>query len=625
MATPSIAPVSSRPRRRRWRAPACSSWSCSRSPPCRGDRRGRGRRRPRRLADLPRRRRHRRDPAAHRGRHRHGRRRVRHLQPAVHRAALHPRPSRTPASGSTSSCSCSSRSSSGGWRGSGRTARRRPSRVPPSPRPCTGSRASSPPTARTSRCRPSRAASSPTRGWTASGARSRTAAGSGPSPTPGTDPSGRAARRPRAHGRPRGARLGPDARGASGRDRGAGRGTTDRGRAPAAGGAAHGQRASLQGPARVGRRAGRCPVGDARRRPARAVAWRDPAPRAGGRPGRAGRRPRAVAPAGPRRRGRPPRRGAEERARRLRVPRPSDAARRHSRGSRHARGSRARAHARGGPRDGDPDRGRDQAPRPDGRRPPGPEPHPGGRDQARPGGARRRGRGRSVLVRMAPVVGPRHVEVDIQRDLPPVAGDAAFVDQCLANLSRTSPGTRPRRRPRGSGPIRSTTAGRSAWRSRSRTTGRASTRRPRGTCSSASTGSRGAARDERDGHRARDRPRPDRGDGRDGVRGARVGRRAADPPAAAGDAAARPRIPARRDQRPHVLYVEDEAAVREPTASSLREHGFRVTTAATAGDGLTAWAADRGGRDPARPRPPRSGRRRRRSAGCARSRPCRSS
>ena len=44
---------------------------------------------------------------------------------------------------------------------------------------------------------------------------------------------------------------------------------------------------------------------------------------------------------------------------------------------------------------------------------------------------------------------------------------------------------------------------------------------------------------------------------------------------------------------PHVLYVEDEAAVREPTASSLREHGFRVTTAATAGDGLAAWAADR--------------------------------
>ena len=41
---------------------------------------------------------------------------------------------------------------------------------------------------------------------------------------------------------------------------------------------------------------------------------------------------------------------------------------------------------------------------------------------------------RSVLVRMAQVVGPRQVEVDIQRDLPPVAGDAAFVDQCLANL-----------------------------------------------------------------------------------------------------------------------------------------------------------------------------------------------
>ena len=44
---------------------------------------------------------------------------------------------------------------------------------------------------------------------------------------------------------------------------------------------------------------------------------------------------------------------------------------------------------------------------------------------------------------------------------------------------------------------------------------------------------------------------------------------------------------------PHVLYVEDEAGVREPTASSLREHGFRVTTAETAAAGLAAWAADR--------------------------------
>jgi two-component system KDP operon response regulator KdpE len=43
----------------------------------------------------------------------------------------------------------------------------------------------------------------------------------------------------------------------------------------------------------------------------------------------------------------------------------------------------------------------------------------------------------------------------------------------------------------------------------------------------------------------------------------------------------------------HVLYVEDEAAVREPTASSLREHGFRVTTAETAAAGLAAWGADR--------------------------------
>jgi two-component system KDP operon response regulator KdpE len=46
-------------------------------------------------------------------------------------------------------------------------------------------------------------------------------------------------------------------------------------------------------------------------------------------------------------------------------------------------------------------------------------------------------------------------------------------------------------------------------------------------------------------------------------------------------------------QGPHVLYVEDEAAVREPTASSLREHGFRVTTAETAAGGLAAWSADR--------------------------------
>jgi two-component system KDP operon response regulator KdpE len=43
----------------------------------------------------------------------------------------------------------------------------------------------------------------------------------------------------------------------------------------------------------------------------------------------------------------------------------------------------------------------------------------------------------------------------------------------------------------------------------------------------------------------------------------------------------------------HLLYVEDEASVREPTATSLREHGFRVTTAATAADGLTAWDAGR--------------------------------
>ena len=43
----------------------------------------------------------------------------------------------------------------------------------------------------------------------------------------------------------------------------------------------------------------------------------------------------------------------------------------------------------------------------------------------------------------------------------------------------------------------------------------------------------------------------------------------------------------------HLLYVEDEAAVRVPTASSLREHGFRVTAVGTAAEGIEAWTADR--------------------------------
>ncbi len=44
---------------------------------------------------------------------------------------------------------------------------------------------------------------------------------------------------------------------------------------------------------------------------------------------------------------------------------------------------------------------------------------------------------------------------------------------------------------------------------------------------------------------------------------------------------------------PHLLYVEDDATVREATSSSLREHGFRVSAAATARDGLAAWEAER--------------------------------
>ena len=44
---------------------------------------------------------------------------------------------------------------------------------------------------------------------------------------------------------------------------------------------------------------------------------------------------------------------------------------------------------------------------------------------------------------------------------------------------------------------------------------------------------------------------------------------------------------------PRVLYVEDEAAVRQPTASNLIEHDFRVTAVATAAEALAAWDADR--------------------------------
>ncbi len=44
---------------------------------------------------------------------------------------------------------------------------------------------------------------------------------------------------------------------------------------------------------------------------------------------------------------------------------------------------------------------------------------------------------------------------------------------------------------------------------------------------------------------------------------------------------------------PHLLYVEDDATVREATSSSLRAHGFRVSAAATARDGLAAWEAER--------------------------------
>jgi len=41
---------------------------------------------------------------------------------------------------------------------------------------------------------------------------------------------------------------------------------------------------------------------------------------------------------------------------------------------------------------------------------------------------------RPVLERLRPLLGDRRVEVDVPPDLPPLAGDAVFVDQCLANL-----------------------------------------------------------------------------------------------------------------------------------------------------------------------------------------------
>ncbi len=41
---------------------------------------------------------------------------------------------------------------------------------------------------------------------------------------------------------------------------------------------------------------------------------------------------------------------------------------------------------------------------------------------------------RPVVQRLRPLLGARRVEVDVPPDLPPLAGDAVFVDQCLANL-----------------------------------------------------------------------------------------------------------------------------------------------------------------------------------------------
>ena len=348
MASPSIAPVPSRPSAATLaRAGLFIAVVLAIATVFVGDRRGRGRRRPRRLADLSRRRGHRRDPAAHRGRHRHGRRRVRHLQPAVHRAALHPhrrgparvaQPRPVPVRRARHRAAGGDR---GGPRGGGRVACRRvrgPVRDHPHPRRRRpGRRAAG------RRAQPRRRRGDGPRLVHARGRR-RGADGRRHGqwtvgPAPPVVQVLMADRGEPAWVRTHGAHPGADRRGPD-----EGRRTPGVERRLPAGlrsGSEHRYKVRLESDGA----AGRCPVGDARRRPARAVAWRDPAARPGRRPGRAGRRPGAAAPAGPRRRGRPPRRGAEERARRLRVPRPAHAARRHSRGGRHARRSR-RASAR---------------------------------------------------------------------------------------------------------------------------------------------------------------------------------------------------------------------------------------------------------------------------------------
>ena len=396
---------------------------------------GAARRRPRRLADLPRRRGHRRHPAAHRGRHRHGvaafviynllfteprytlivsdPTRVAQPRPVPVRRARH-------------------RAAGGdrrGPRGRGRVACRR---VRGAVRDHAHPRRRRPGHALPAVARSLVADAGMDRVWCIldDGGAERTRRRHGRRAD-----RARAARRPGADGRPRRARLGADAPAPTVGGR---RGTTDaRGRAPAAGGLRTGSEHRYKVRLEAGRRGrsvpcgGRAPpTGPSRRaRETRLLALA--AAQVG-----AGRRPGAAAPAGPRRRGRPPRRGAEERARRLRVPRPAHAARRHSRRRRHARGSRATSAS--------PEEVRatatlieDETKRLDRM--------VGGlldlsRIQAGEIKPDREALDVEDAVRTRarrgwrPVVGPRHVEVDIQRDLPPVAGDAAFVDQCLANL-----------------------------------------------------------------------------------------------------------------------------------------------------------------------------------------------
>ena len=98
----------------------------------------------------------------------------------------------------------------------------------------------------------------------------------------------------------------------------------------------------------------------------------------------------------------------------------------------------------------------------------------------------------------------------------------------------------------------------------------------------------------RDGHRPGDRPRHDRGDGRDGVAPREPARRACGRRRPAGGARTAGR--GRRCDRgagARILLVEDDEPTRTSVAANLGGHGYRVAEAADVAEALRAWDADR--------------------------------